>query len=98
MRSGGFMFSKRRFLKYASFGFLLQITWLFGSALFGQAVRDFAATIYLPWALLGEYVAPSGPGGHAMPGGAIMGLLAGVIVYSLLLSAILYFLRSWKKD
>jgi hypothetical protein len=32
-----------------------------------------------------EGLFPSGPGGHAMPGGAMLGLLVGFITYSLLI-------------
>jgi len=84
------MFSKGRLLKYSLAGFLLQVVWFFASGFLGQAVRDFNETVYLPWASLGEYAAPSGPGGHAMPGGAILGILVGVILYSLSLGSIFY--------
>ena len=33
----------------------------------------------------GEWLFPSGPGGHAMPGGAMLDLLVGFLTYALLL-------------
>lgn len=45
--------------------------------------KPFFETLYAIWLNLGEAVFPSGPGGHEMPGGAILGFFFGVFVYSL---------------
>jgi hypothetical protein len=56
--------------------------------------RPYFETLYLIWANLGETILPSGPGGHAMAGGAIVGILFGVFVYSLVPALIVSSLRS----
>ena len=40
---------------------------------------------YWQWALGGEWLFPSGAGGHAFPGGAMLGLLLGFLTYTLVL-------------
>jgi hypothetical protein len=56
--------------------------------------KPYFETLYLVWANLGENVLPSGPGGHAMAGGAIAGILFGVFVYSLVPALIVCFFKS----
>ena len=83
--------SLRDFIMYCAAGFGLQVvlivtlTWLGG--------QKITATIYWPWPSLGEYVFPSGPGGHALQAGAILGLYAGVFVYSLAVGALVIGLK-----
>jgi hypothetical protein len=75
---------------YVTAGFGLQILLLI---LFAMMDLKISETVYWPWLLLGEWVAPSGPGGHAMPGGAILGFLVGMFVYSLVIGAALFYLK-----
>ena len=91
------MSGKRRFLKYFFFGFPIQIAGLFVSGFLGEAVRDLYGNLYQPWALFGEFVMPSGPGGHALPVGALLGILLGMIVYSIMIGLILMLVPSRTK-
>ena len=56
--------------------------------------KPFFETLYDVWLNLGETVFPSGPGGHALPGGAILGFFFGMFVYSLVPALIVCFVRS----
>ncbi|HUR97285.1 MAG TPA: hypothetical protein VMZ26_04375 [Pyrinomonadaceae bacterium] len=82
----------RRLLKYVPAGIGLQILFLFLAAMTGLGKVSTAA--YWPWILLGNSTGPSGASGHAMPGGAILGFLLGMFVYSLLIGAGIYYLRN----
>lgn len=80
-----------RLLKFSLIGFLLQV----GAFLIGQftpqTYRDSVFFFYKPWFILGEYLFPSGAGGHAFPGGAMLGWLVSVVVYSVLIGTAIYF-------
>jgi hypothetical protein len=79
-------------LRYLTVGFGSQIGLLILFAVMG--LGKLSETVYWPWFLLGEWVFPSGAGGHAMPGGAILGFLFGMFVYSLIIGVgITYFTR-----
>lgn len=72
-----------RIIKIVFFGIVGQIViWslptLIGSPRLG-------GSMYWVWVMAGEWLFPSGPGGHAMPGGAMLGILVGFITYSLLI-------------
>ena len=41
--------------------------------------------MYWVWIEAGEWLFPSGAGGHALPGGAMLGLFVGFLTYALLL-------------
>jgi hypothetical protein len=56
--------------------------------------KPFFERFYNIWLYLGETVFPSGPGGHAMAGGAILGFFIGVFVYSLVPALIVCFFKS----
>jgi hypothetical protein len=56
--------------------------------------KTFFETLYNTWLNIGEAISPSGPGGHAMAGGAILGFLIGMIVYSLVPALIVCFFKS----
>ena len=56
--------------------------------------KPFFETLYDVWLNLGERVFPSGPGGHALPGGAILGFFFGMFVYSLVLALLVCFFKS----
>jgi hypothetical protein len=65
-------------LRYLTVGFGSQIGLLTLFAVMGFG--KLSETVYWPWFLLGEWVFLSGAGGHAMPGGAILGFLFGMFV------------------
>ena len=71
-----------RILKIFFLGGVAQI--LIG-ALLRAVSREVLADIYWPWIICGEWLFPSGAGGHAMPGGAMLGLLVGFLTYALLI-------------
>ena len=48
--------------------------------------------MYWLWIMAGEWLFPSGPGGHAFPGGAMLGLLVGLITYALLIGCAIDYL------
>ncbi|MEO5859058.1 MAG: hypothetical protein ABIR33_08935 [Pyrinomonadaceae bacterium] len=71
-----------RILKFLFLGVLAQLLLGFIISLFTD---NGEIAIYMPWLYLGEFLLPSGPGGHAMPGDAILGFLVGFITYALLI-------------
>ena len=50
--------------------------------------------MYDHWLKVGEAMFPSGPGGHAMAGGAIAGFLFGVVIYAVVFAFVICFARS----
>ena len=79
-----------------AFQIILHVIAFKGSDLLALAVMKF---IYMPWISLGVLLdRSSGPGGHAFSGGAILGWLAGVLVYSLLIGAALAYLTERYKN
>ena len=75
-----------RILKWSLFAIVGQIVLFFVAESLGDAQKVAFLSIYLPFLWFGEYFLPSGPGGHAMPIGALIGVLAGVIVYSIVVA------------
>ena len=72
-------------IRHIAAGFGLQVGFLILFAVMG--LGKIVETVYWHWLLLGNWVFPSGAGGHAMPGGAILGFLFGMFIYSLLIGA-----------
>lgn len=71
-------------------GFILQFLLLVFSFYVEKSTRLLLLNPYLPWLNLGEILdRNSGAGGHAFAGGAILGVLVGVLVYSLLIGIFL---------
>ena len=56
--------------------------------------KPYFETLYSIWFELGETVFPSGPGGHALPGGAIVGFFFGMFVYAAVLAVVVCLFRS----
>jgi len=75
---------------------LLHVLAFTGSDSLAAAVIRF---VYGPWIRLGDFLdRASGSGGHAFSGGAILGWLVGVLVYSLLIGAMLAYLTERYKN
>jgi hypothetical protein len=83
--------TSRDILKYGAVGFGLEILLIVLFAMMG--LGKVTEAIYWPWLLAGNWASPSGAAGHAMPGGAMLGFLIGMIVYALILGAVLRFAR-----
>lgn len=74
-------------------GFLLQILYFMLIRHAEQSTKMLLLSHYSPWLALGGMLdRNSGAGGHAFAGGAIVGLLAGVLVYSLLIGTLFGFI------
>jgi hypothetical protein len=73
------------FLRILKILFLGGVAQILIGALLSAFSREILANIYWPWIIGGEWLFPSGPGGHAMPGGAMLGILVGFLTYSLLI-------------
>ena len=87
----------RYILLFSPAGFLLQFLLFALSRYVDKSTRHLLLSPYSPWLELGEILdRNSGGGGHAFAGGAILGVLAGVLVYSLLLGAILGYIYKKK--
>lgn len=80
----------RGILKFSLVGFAVQAL-LFVFAFFvGLSFRKAWANLYWVWIDLGGILdRSSGAGGHAFQGGAILGLLLSILVYSLLIGAVI---------
>lgn len=69
---------------------MLQVLLFCISIITEKTTKPVLLSPYSPWLSLGETLERnSGAGGHAFAGGVIIGLLAGVLVYSLLIGAVL---------
>ncbi|MEP7075713.1 MAG: hypothetical protein ABI878_07870 [Acidobacteriota bacterium] len=77
-------------LKFSLIGLAVQILLIVLSTLIDIEYRKIFFGVYKPWLSVGEFFFPSGSGGHALPGGAILGWLLGVIVYSLVIGLVAY--------
>jgi hypothetical protein len=71
-----------RILKYLFLGGVTQILFFVVAEMFFVAPLLW---IFMPWIYVGEWLLPSGPGGHAMPGGAMLGVLVGFLTYGTLI-------------
>lgn len=89
----------RGILKFLPVGLVLQIILFVLAFSVGGASRKAWASCYWIWIELGGILDnSSGSGGHAFQGGAILGFLLGVIIYSLFFGAIVYyFYKSYLK-
>jgi hypothetical protein len=84
-----------RAFKYFAIGVGLNIVLSLVLRTLGANLID---TFYWPWLGAGEWVLPSGSGGHAMPGGAMLGILVGFITYSLLLGFAVLSYINWRTE
>jgi hypothetical protein len=92
------VFMKIRYiLLFSPAGFMLQVLLLVSSNLAEKSTRFLLFSPYSPWLSLGGILdRNSGAGGHAFQGGAVLGFLAGVLVYSLLIGALLGYIYERK--
>jgi hypothetical protein len=74
----------RSFFLCALVGFSLQIV------LHLVGPREILRLLYEPWFGFGEAIFPSGAGGHALPGGAMLGWIAAILLYSLIIGTAIY--------
>jgi hypothetical protein len=87
----------RYILLFSPAGFILQLLLLVFSSYVEQPTRLLLLTPYLPWLSFGGILdRNSGAGGHAFQGGAILGFLAGFLVYSLLIGIFLGYIYERK--
>lgn len=88
--------ASRKILKYGALGLGIEIVLIVLFALMG--LGKVTEAIYWPWLMAGNGIFPSGAGGHAMPGGAMLGFIVGMIVYALVIGAALRFARQHLSD
>ncbi|HEY8559279.1 MAG TPA: hypothetical protein VIL74_02665 [Pyrinomonadaceae bacterium] len=87
----------RYVLLFSPAGLALQVLLLVLCGYVEKSTRLLLAAPYAPWLGLGGILdRNSGAGGHAFAGGALLGLLAGVLVYSLLVGIVLGFIYERK--
>jgi hypothetical protein len=80
----------RHILLFSPAGFLLQVFLFICCPYAENPNRDWLLSPYAPWLHLGEILdRNSGSGGHAFQGGAILGILLGVLFYSLLIGTVI---------
>ena len=82
------MFTLGRMIGFSVVGFIGQMFLFFAAEAHSEWLKGLFLTAYWPWAGVFEYLAPSGPAGHAMPLGALFGFLVGLIVYSGILATL----------
>lgn len=87
----------RYILLFTPAGFLLQVLYILLIRYAEQSTKLLLLSHYSPWLALGEMLdRNSGAGGHAFAGGTIFGILAGVLVYSLLIGTVLGYIYEKK--
>ena len=80
----------RYILLFSPVGFLIQFLLFAVMGSLEKPTRLLLFSPYAPWLELGAILdRDSGAGGHAFAGGAILGVLTGALVYSLLIGTVL---------